>query len=92
MTLDPSEFTVNDLRKKLDEIDDPAELQAIREAERDGMGRKTARQAIDRRLEAIGAGETPGGQRPGEQNLRTIAMEDAHRATERLDAWLASSQ
>jgi electron transfer flavoprotein alpha subunit len=57
--LDPDEHTVDELAEELETVDDADELEAILEAERAGRDRKTAREAVHRRLEAIGA-ETDG--------------------------------
>ncbi len=64
MALDPSEYTVDELKDELDAIDDTDELAAILEAERDGKNRKTAADAIEGRLDVLvdieaepGAGE-----------------------------------
>lgn len=57
--LDPDEHTVDELTDELETVDDADELDAILEAERAGRDRKTAREAVHRRLEAIGA-ETDG--------------------------------
>ncbi|QFU81114.1 electron transfer flavoprotein subunit alpha/FixB family protein [Natronorubrum aibiense] len=52
--LDPNDHTVDELTERLETIDDEAKLQTILEAEQAGQDRKTAREAIHRRLEAIG--------------------------------------
>ncbi|WP_226479991.1 electron transfer flavoprotein subunit alpha/FixB family protein [Natrinema amylolyticum] len=53
--LDPNDHTVDELTEKLETVDDEDELQAILEAERAGQDRATAREAVHRRLEEIGA-------------------------------------
>ncbi|OIB59335.1 electron transfer flavoprotein subunit alpha/FixB family protein [Natrialba sp. SSL1] len=55
MALDPDDYSVDELREELDTIDETDELQAILEAEQAGRDRKTAREAVHRRLEAVGA-------------------------------------
>ncbi|SDQ58469.1 electron transfer flavoprotein subunit alpha/FixB family protein [Natronobacterium texcoconense] len=57
MTIDPDEHTVDELEEELESIDDADTLQSVMEAEQAGRDRKTAREAIHRRLEAIGAVE-----------------------------------
>ncbi|MWV39421.1 electron transfer flavoprotein subunit alpha/FixB family protein [Natrialba sp. INN-245] len=52
---DPTEHTVDELDDHLENVDDEAVLQTILEAEQAGQDRKTAREAVHRRLEAIGA-------------------------------------
>ncbi|MEY7848304.1 electron transfer flavoprotein subunit alpha/FixB family protein [Natrarchaeobius sp. A-rgal3] len=52
---DPTEHTVDELDDHLETVDDEAVLQTILEAEQAGQDRKTAREAVHRRLEAIGA-------------------------------------
>ncbi|WP_247001380.1 electron transfer flavoprotein subunit alpha/FixB family protein [Halosolutus gelatinilyticus] len=53
--IDPEEYAVDELTEELDTVDDEEELQAILEAELAGQDRKTAREAIHRRLDAIGS-------------------------------------
>ncbi|AFZ71601.1 electron transfer flavoprotein subunit alpha/FixB family protein [Natronobacterium gregoryi] len=57
MTIDPDEHTVDELEEELETIDDEDTLQSVMEAEQAGRDRKTAREAIHRRLEAVGAVE-----------------------------------
>ncbi|RQG92391.1 electron transfer flavoprotein subunit alpha/FixB family protein [Natrarchaeobius chitinivorans] len=52
---DPNEHTVDELDDHLETVDDEDVLQTILEAEQAGQDRKTAREAVHRRLEAIGA-------------------------------------
>ncbi|WP_137288470.1 electron transfer flavoprotein subunit alpha/FixB family protein [Natronorubrum halophilum] len=52
--VDPNDHTVDELTDRLETIDDADELQTILEAEQAGQDRKTAREAVHRRLEAIG--------------------------------------
>ncbi|PSP76915.1 electron transfer flavoprotein subunit alpha [Halobacteriales archaeon QS_1_68_20] len=54
MALDPAEYTVDELRDELEEIDDPSALGEILDAERDGKDRKTAKGAIESRLDDVG--------------------------------------
>ena len=54
MTIDPTEHTVSDLKDAIKETDDADELEAILEAKRDGKDRKTAKEAIESRLKAVG--------------------------------------
>ncbi|WP_254768797.1 electron transfer flavoprotein subunit alpha/FixB family protein [Salinilacihabitans rarus] len=51
--VDPEEHTVDELTEELETIDDADELNSILEAERAGKDRKTAREAINRRLDAL---------------------------------------
>ncbi len=55
MALDPSEHTVDELRDELDGVEDPDQLQEILDDERDGKDRKTAKAAIESRLDDVGA-------------------------------------
>ncbi len=57
MAIDPEEHTVDELTEELETIDDAGELEAVLEAERAGQDRKTAREAINRRLDVVGAFE-----------------------------------
>lgn len=47
---DPSEYTVDDLREVVADIDDSTVLVRMNEREKDRKGRKTAREVIERRL------------------------------------------
>ncbi|ELY58158.1 electron transfer flavoprotein subunit alpha [Natronococcus amylolyticus DSM 10524] len=61
MALDPDEYTADELGEELEALDDVDELQTVLEAEQAGRDRKTAREAIHRRLEALGeAGDAEG--------------------------------
>ncbi|MCU4925541.1 electron transfer flavoprotein subunit alpha/FixB family protein [Halobacteria archaeon AArc-dxtr1] len=60
MGIDPEEHTVPELTEELDTIDDVDELTAVLEAERAGKDRKTAREAINRRLDSVGAQDDAG--------------------------------
>jgi electron transfer flavoprotein alpha subunit len=53
MTLDPSDHTVAELQDELAEVSDPETLRAILDAEESGKDRKTAREAIEKRLGAV---------------------------------------
>jgi len=53
--IDPDDYTVDELTDELETIDDVDDLQAILEAEQAGEDRTTAREAIQDRLEKIGA-------------------------------------
>ncbi|NHN58429.1 electron transfer flavoprotein subunit alpha/FixB family protein [Halorussus rarus] len=57
--LDPSEYTVDELEEKLASVEDPADLDAALAAEQEGDDRKTAREAIQARIDELEA-ETPG--------------------------------
>ncbi|WP_435178988.1 FAD-binding protein [Halorussus sp. AFM4] len=57
--LDPTEYTVDELEDKLAAVEDPAELDAVLAAEREGDDRKTAREAIQSRIDELEA-ETGG--------------------------------
>ncbi|KDE59542.1 electron transfer flavoprotein subunit alpha [Halostagnicola sp. A56] len=54
MGIDPDEYTTDELSEELETVDDAEELNAVLEAERSGQDRKTAREAVHRRLEEIG--------------------------------------
>ena len=51
--LDPSDYTIDELRDELDSIDDPDTLEEIREAESENEDRTGAIEAIDERLDAV---------------------------------------
>jgi len=51
--MDPSEHTVEELTEAIDSIDDVGTLETALDAERDGEDRKTAKAAIERRIEAV---------------------------------------
>jgi len=55
--IDPDDYTVEELTDELETIDDADDLQAIFEAEQAGQDRTTAREAIQDRLEEIGAAD-----------------------------------
>ncbi len=57
--VDPSDFTVAELKDELESVDDADALDAILDAEREGKDRKTAKEAIERRLDDVG-GEAAG--------------------------------
>ena len=58
--LDPNEYTIDELRDELDDIDDPETLEELREAEADGEDRAGAKEAIDERLETVSDDESDG--------------------------------
>lgn len=53
MGIDPDEYTTDELTEELETVDDAEELNAVLEAERAGQDRKTAREAVHKRLEEI---------------------------------------
>jgi electron transfer flavoprotein alpha subunit len=53
VSLDPDEHTVEELREKLSGVDDLAALDAVLAAEREGKDRKTAREAIQKRIDEL---------------------------------------
>ncbi|PSP77108.1 hypothetical protein BRC81_10780 [Halobacteriales archaeon QS_1_68_20] len=53
MALDPTEFTVDELRDEVEDVDDQETLEEALDAEREGKDRKTAKAAIERRLQAL---------------------------------------
>ncbi|GAB7020088.1 electron transfer flavoprotein subunit alpha/FixB family protein [Halostagnicola bangensis] len=53
MGIDPEEHTIDELTEELETIDDTEELNAVLEAERAGQDRKTAREAVHKRLEDL---------------------------------------
>lgn len=53
MSLDPSDYTVDELRDELEDVDDVDALQEALESERGGKDRKTAVDAIEARIEAV---------------------------------------
>ncbi len=96
--VDPDEHTVDELIEELDTIDDEAELNAILEAERGGRDRKTAREAIEERIAAVGGegdetegeyeetaetvGDEAGGEEAGDGELEEEAEEESVAAEE----------
>ena len=58
--LDPTEHTVSELEDKLAAVEDPSELDAVLAAEQEGDDRKTAREAIQSRIDELQE-ETEGG-------------------------------
>lgn len=56
MSLDPADHTVRELRDAVADVDDATELRRIKVAEIQGKDRKTAKGAIDDRLEDLDAG------------------------------------
>jgi uncharacterized phage infection (PIP) family protein YhgE len=59
-SIDPDERTVRELRTDVREIDDPAELREMRDAEAEGKDRKSAKEAIERRLARLEEDEASG--------------------------------
>jgi electron transfer flavoprotein alpha subunit len=57
MAIDPGEYTVAGLRDELADFENPHELAELLEAERAGKDRKTAIEAIESRLDAVGGEE-----------------------------------
>ncbi|MFC4449914.1 electron transfer flavoprotein subunit alpha/FixB family protein [Halorussus aquaticus] len=51
--LDPTEYTVDELKDKLAAVENPSELDAVLAAEQEGKDRKTAREAIQRRIDRL---------------------------------------
>ncbi|WP_255168010.1 electron transfer flavoprotein subunit alpha/FixB family protein [Natrononativus amylolyticus] len=56
--VDPNDHTVDELIEALATVDDVDELNSVLEAERAGQDRKTAREAVHKRLEVLGGGGT----------------------------------
>jgi electron transfer flavoprotein alpha subunit len=56
VALDPNDHTVDELEAELETLDDVEEVQTLLESEQAGRDRKTAREAIHRRLEILDAG------------------------------------
>jgi electron transfer flavoprotein alpha subunit len=98
VALDPADYTVDELQAELEDVDDPDELEAVLDAERDGKNRKTAVDAIEARLDALeddadeaggGAGDRPFD--PGEHDVSEIGplvndVEDVDTLRALLDA------
>jgi electron transfer flavoprotein alpha subunit len=51
--LDPTEYTVDELKEKLAAVENPAELDAVLAAEQEGQDRKTAKEAVQRRIDRL---------------------------------------
>jgi electron transfer flavoprotein alpha subunit len=61
VTIDPGEYTVDELREELADVDDVGELDEIRTVEHRDKNRKTALEAIEKRMEELeGDGESEG--------------------------------
>ena len=69
--IDPDDYTVEELSDELETIDDADDLQAIFEAERTGQDRTTAREAIQDRLEEIGAADAEHGDTEADEAAAT---------------------
>lgn len=57
----PTDHTVDEIKEKIDEIDDPEDVEAILELEESGNERVTAIEAIEDRLEELEPDEEPEG-------------------------------
>ncbi|MGM0592495.1 MAG: electron transfer flavoprotein subunit alpha/FixB family protein [Halobacteriota archaeon] len=55
--IDPTELTVAELGNKLQNVDDPEQLEAILEAEKAGEDRKTAKTLIENRMDSVSGSE-----------------------------------
>jgi electron transfer flavoprotein alpha subunit len=53
MRIDPSEHTVDELKAQIEDVEDVEDLWAALEAEKSGKDRKTAKKAIERRIDAV---------------------------------------
>lgn len=53
--LEPADYTVTELGEALEDVDEPEQLTALLDAESNGKDRKTAKEAIEKRLTAIRA-------------------------------------
>jgi electron transfer flavoprotein alpha subunit len=53
--LDPDEYTVDELEEKLDAVENPSDLDAVLAAEQEGKDRKTAKKAIQSRIDELEA-------------------------------------
>ena len=51
--LEPADYTVSELHDAIDDLDDPEALSVLLEVEADGENRKTAKEAIEERLETL---------------------------------------
>ena len=71
--LNPSDHTVKELKGELDSIEDPDVLESIHEAEIGGKDRKTAKKAVQDRLDAL----EEEGVIPDEDEAETESEEDA---------------
>ncbi|WP_114577320.1 electron transfer flavoprotein subunit alpha/FixB family protein [Saliphagus sp. LR7] len=58
--VDPDEHTVRELEDELDTVEDVEELNAVLEAERAGKDRKTAQEAIRKRIDVLDGDESEG--------------------------------
>ncbi|WP_134670697.1 electron transfer flavoprotein subunit alpha/FixB family protein [Halorussus marinus] len=75
-SLDPGDHTVDELREALTDVESPAELDAALAAEREGKDRKTAREAIEKRIDELAADDEP---------ADTASREDEEGAPEATD-------
>ncbi|MFB6361486.1 MAG: electron transfer flavoprotein subunit alpha/FixB family protein [Halobacteriales archaeon] len=90
MALDPADHTVPELKEALEAIDDPATLEEILVAEREGKDRKTGVAAIESRLDAVEgddsasgsearlAGQEPSGEASEEDDLTHPTADKRH--------------
>ena len=99
-SIDPDERTVRELRTDVREIDDPAELREMRDAEAEGKDRKSAKEAIERRLARLeedeasesdgetdeGEGDTAGEERTTDETPGTSVETAIGTTGQRLDS------
>ena len=59
MALDPTDLSVRELKDRISDMDDADELRAALDAEREGDSRKTAKLALEQRINAVTEDEEP---------------------------------
>lgn len=57
-TLEPDDYTVEELKDELEEVTDDEELETMLEREENGSNRRTAKEAIRRRMRSLGETES----------------------------------
>ncbi|WP_207891645.1 electron transfer flavoprotein subunit alpha/FixB family protein [Natrarchaeobius halalkaliphilus] len=75
--IEPGEHTVDELNERLETVDDEEVLETVLEAEQSGQDRKTAREAIRSRLEAVDApGNEENGASGGDEDDESAGEEE----------------
>ncbi|RQG90375.1 electron transfer flavoprotein subunit alpha/FixB family protein [Natrarchaeobius halalkaliphilus] len=75
--MEPGEHTVDELNERLETVDDEEVLETVLEAEQSGQDRKTAREAIRSRLEAVDApGNEENGASGGDEDDESAGEEE----------------
>jgi len=83
LTLDPSEYEIAELGPALQDVGDPEELEAIREAEQDGEDRDPVLTLLDSRIEKVEAEDEDTGDE--EIDLAEMSVADVANAVRGID-------